>query len=73
MTTVDRYVRLGTAKCLDPAPIADALAALGCPTDAWGRANSIACPVGMDAGSAWLVVTRATGAALAKNAFHSIT
>lgn len=69
---VTRYPLINSASCLNPGPIAADLATAGLPAEFQGLANSITCPTGQEPGSAWLLVSRDVGAALSKNAYHSL-
>lgn len=68
----DRYVKVGGKSCLHPLPLYQSLEAAGLPTPFWGLASSIHCPVGMEPGSAWFLLSRTDGQALSKNSFQSI-
>lgn len=63
---------IGGQKCLDPGPLREAAERLGIPADFWGRASSISCPVGMEPGSAWFLVSRTIGDGLAANDYHEL-
>src|SRR5262245_49085931 len=69
------YPLAGGKRCLHPLPLKQELDRWGLATDFWGLANSITCPVGMEPGSAWFLVSREDGDALyaaAGNSFHSL-
>jgi hypothetical protein len=70
---VDRYPKCGGKSVLCPATLKSDFDALDLPTPFWGLCNSIRCPVGMEPGSAWFLVKRADGDALAANSFHALT
>jgi hypothetical protein len=67
-----RFPYLNSAPCLDPGPLLEAAQRNGTPTDFYGLANSITCPIGFAPGSAFLLVDRPTIEALDKNAAHTI-
>ncbi|MEX2176184.1 MAG: hypothetical protein WD872_17615, partial [Pirellulaceae bacterium] len=70
--TITRYPMIGAHRVVDPGELYAAHAANGWPTDFYGLANSISCPVGMEPGSAWFLVSRATGGELGVNSTHSL-
>lgn len=70
---VTRYPKCGGRFAIAPGRLFLDLERAGLPTPFWGLANSIRCPVGMEPGSAWFLVSRADGDALAKNSFHNLT
>ncbi len=69
---VDRYVVVAGKKAIHPAPLLELCERHGLPEKFWGRANSISCPVGMNPGSAWFLVSRDDGDAIAKNTLQNI-
>jgi len=69
---VDRYVTVAGKKALHPLPIKQLCDDYGLPDKFWGRANSISCPVGMEPGSAWFIVSRVDGDAIAANTLCDI-
>jgi hypothetical protein len=69
---VDRYVTVAGKKAIHPLSIKQACDEYGLPDKFWGRANSISCPVGMEPGSAWFIVSRVDGDAIAANTLCDI-
>ncbi|MGH9932386.1 MAG: hypothetical protein ACREA9_24550 [Pyrinomonadaceae bacterium] len=70
---VDRYPTAASKRCLDPWPLKQACDKHGLPDGFWGLASSIHCPVGMEPGSAWFIVSRVDGNAIDGNALQSLT
>jgi hypothetical protein len=69
---VDRYVTVAGKKALHPLPLKQFCDAFGLPDHFWGRANSISCPIGMEPGSAWFLVSRIDGDSIDPNTLQNI-
>jgi hypothetical protein len=70
---VARYLTISGRRALEPGPLAAAAELHSTPDDFWGRANSITCPLGIEPGSAWILLSRVDGGTLDRNAAHSLS
>lgn len=73
MPHVVRYITIAGKDVLDPGVLHEGISRAGFPTDYWGKANSITCPVGSEPGSAWLLVPADTMDDLDGDELHDIT
>jgi hypothetical protein len=72
MAEVSRYWLLDGQQTLDPLEL-DQSQRDGSPDDFIGRATSVRCPIGREAGTATLCLSRTAGDALGRNDAHTIT
>lgn len=68
-----RHFKLNSSYCLDPGELKTGADEHNLPDHFWGLANGYSCPQGMEPGSAWVVVSRATVDALDMDAYHTLT